>query len=128
MSKIFQNIYACELGWFDGEDKRKWWLGLVKVAVTLVYHQTHNKLCRGHTEVTKTVSRTPCASPVRPGEVPLTLMAQHGACCEESVRTEESLIKVHLMTTKGNCCSLQPPSTAHVETCLLQGSVQLAWP
>ena len=64
--KIFQNIYTCDLTWVNVKDELRWWLDQVKVAITLVYHQTQDKGLMDKGKVKNTVSGITHASLVHP--------------------------------------------------------------
>lgn len=108
----------------------KWWF--VKVAITFVYRQTHNKLCGGQTRVKKAVSRIAHASLVHPGEAPIVPEAQCCAGCEESIRTERSQTGSSPYCTEGKflLCHryVRPPGFLSLKPPLLQASRQLARP
>ena len=64
--KIFQNIYTCDLTWVNVKDELRWWLDQVKVAITLVYHQTQDKGLMDKGKVKNTVSSITHAFLVHP--------------------------------------------------------------
>ena len=120
MTKIFQNMYACDLIRVNVEDELRWWLDWVKVAITLVYHQTWDKLCRGQTQGQEYSephhSCLPCSSwGCTSNSRGSGLWLLWGISNQEFTLLQQREILV--------CQSyIQPPFIPHVETCHTVGS------
>lgn len=82
--KIFQNIYTCNLTWVNVEDELRWWLDQVKVAITLVYHQTQDMLWGGQRQGQEYSEQHHSCIPRSSRGCTVILGPQGSACWEES--------------------------------------------
>lgn len=127
--KYFKIYYACELGWFNVENKCKW-LGLGS------HHLSLPSNLKQAVQRTNTRSRIQWAKSPMP---PLFILerctsspgAQRSACYKESIRTEKSQTRSSFYRNKGKFLLCQNYdshlSLLMSKPLLLQVSVQVAW-